>query len=126
MAKRKSSEEKLGALIREIGFEKAEAAFKLIKSYETKPETKRRKPFKPCGPKLHDQVGGMPTGIVEQKMEAAKGFLTSSRGGSVQPARHVSQRDSPLPLGVLNLPFLVRDEPELPYPNNWQVAYGEA
>jgi hypothetical protein len=44
MAKRKSPEEKLGALIREIGFEKSEAAFKLLKSYETKPEQKRRKP----------------------------------------------------------------------------------
>ncbi len=41
--KRKTPEEKLGALIREIGFEKAEAAFKLLKSYETKPEPKQRK-----------------------------------------------------------------------------------
>lgn len=40
MAKKKSPEEKLGALIREIGFEKAEAAFRLLKSYETKPESK--------------------------------------------------------------------------------------
>lgn len=37
MPKRKSPEEKLGALIREIGFDRAEAAFRLLKSYETKP-----------------------------------------------------------------------------------------
>jgi len=41
--KRKSPEEKLGALIREIGFDKAESVFRTIKSYEAPPKPKQRK-----------------------------------------------------------------------------------
>lgn len=43
MPKRKSAEERLGDAIRELGFEKSEAAFRLLKSYNTKPEPKTRK-----------------------------------------------------------------------------------
>ena len=41
--KRKTAEERLGDAIRDLGFEKAEAAFRLLKSYTTKPEPKQRK-----------------------------------------------------------------------------------
>ena len=43
MAKRKSPEERLAAIIQEIGLERAESAFRLLKSYATKPEPKQRK-----------------------------------------------------------------------------------
>lgn len=43
MAKRKSPEERLAAIIQEIGLERAESAFRLLKSFATKPEQKQRK-----------------------------------------------------------------------------------
>ncbi len=57
MAKRKSVEERLAAAIQEMGLERAEAAFRILKSYTTKPEPKTRK--------KHAAVG------VQQKEETA-------------------------------------------------------
>lgn len=41
---RKTPEQKLADVINEIGFEKAESAFKLLKAYQTKPVKKAPKP----------------------------------------------------------------------------------
>lgn len=43
MAKKKSPEERLAAIIQEIGLERAESAFRLLKSFTSKPEPKPRK-----------------------------------------------------------------------------------
>lgn len=43
MAKRKTNEEKLAELIREIGFVQAESIFRTIKTYANRPEPKTRK-----------------------------------------------------------------------------------
>lgn len=44
MARRKSAEERFAAIIQEIGLERAESAFRLLKSYTApKPEPKQRK-----------------------------------------------------------------------------------
>lgn len=43
MAKKRTPEQRLAEAIQEMGMDKAEAAFRLLKSYTTKPEPKPRK-----------------------------------------------------------------------------------